>query len=57
MKIGLERINIQKGVTMEVLSDSGVMRLVISIKVKSNELDLFSFFFFFSQKLEFSMTL
>jgi len=32
MKIGLERIDIQEGVTMEALLDSGAMRLVMSSK-------------------------
>ena len=32
MKIGLERINTQEGVTVEVLLDSGVMRLVMSLE-------------------------
>ena len=33
MKIGLERIDMQEGVTMEALLNSGAMRLVISFKV------------------------
>ena len=32
VKIGLERINMQEGVIMEALLDSGVMRLVISLE-------------------------
>jgi len=31
-KIGLERINIQEGVTVEVLLDSRAMELVISLE-------------------------
>ena len=30
VKIDLERIDIQEGITVEVLLDSGIMRLVIS---------------------------
>ena len=33
MKIGLERIDMQEGVTMETLLNSSAMRLVISFKV------------------------
>ena len=32
MKIGLERIDMQEGVTIEALLNSGVIRLVISSK-------------------------
>ena len=32
MKIGLERINMQKGITVEVLLDSGATGLVMSSK-------------------------
>jgi len=32
VKIGLERIDIQEGITVEVLLDSGVTELVISFK-------------------------
>ena len=32
VKIGLERINTQKGVTVEILLDSRAMRLVISLE-------------------------
>ena len=32
MKIGLEKINIQKGVTVKALLDSGAMRVVMSLE-------------------------
>jgi len=32
VKIGLERINTQEGVTVKVLLDSGVMRLVMGLE-------------------------
>ena len=32
MKIGLKRINTQKGITVEVLLDSGATELVISLE-------------------------
>ena len=32
MKIGLERIDTQEGVTVEILLDSGAMELVISLE-------------------------
>ena len=32
VKIGLERINMQEGVTMEILLDSGAIELVISLE-------------------------
>ena len=32
VKIGLERINMQEGITVEILLDSGAMRLMISLE-------------------------
>ena len=40
MKIGLERIDIQEGVTMEALLDSGAMRLVMSSKFARKQFKL-----------------
>ena len=37
VKIGLERIDIQEGVTVEILLDSGVVWLVISSEFAKNQ--------------------
>jgi len=40
VKIGLERIDIQEGITVETLLDSGMTRLVMSLEFAKKNRDL-----------------